>query len=156
MAFAGLKAMLVQAVQDRIATVVVLLAGGLILLTAWGLAVASVVLALARLLGMVGALLAVSASLVVVAVLLIWMTAARNRRTAAMRATTRALWTATAVNAASAILRGEPHGPEAASETGGRSHRSMLLIAGGLALILLALLMPGGSDKGHDGPDSPG
>lgn len=156
MALAGLKAMLAGALRDRLATVGVLLAAGVLLATAWVLAVVALVAFLTTWLGRVGALLAVAAGLVILAVLIVWITRARVRRTAEVRATTRALWAATAVNAASAILRGEPQAREGEA-TG--SHRSALLVAGGLALMLLAFLLPWGRDKepgGADGPQGPG
>ena len=156
MALAGLKAMLAGVLRDRLATVGVLLAAGVLLATAWVLAVVALVAFLTTWLGRVGALLAVAAGLALLAVLIVWILRARVRRTAELRATTRALWAATAVNAASAILRGESQGRE--GEAAG-SHRSALLVAGGLALMLLAFLLAGGTDKepgGTDGPPGPG
>ena len=128
MALAGLKAMLAGVLRDRLATVGVLLAAGVLLATAWVLAVVALVAFLTTWLGRVGALLAVAAGLALLAVLIVWILRARVRRTAELRATTRALWAATAVNAASAILRGESQGRE--GEAAG-SHRSALLVAGG-------------------------
>ncbi|MES2914195.1 MAG: hypothetical protein V4753_03650 [Pseudomonadota bacterium] len=152
MALAGLKTMLAGALRDRVAALGVVVVAGVFLTTAWVLVVAALVAYLTPYLGTVGALLAVSAGLVVLSFLIVWISRMRNRRTAKLRATTRALWAATAVNAASAILRSDSRGPEA--EQGG-SHRSALLIAGGLALMLLAFLFPGG--KGNPGdPPEPG
>ncbi|WP_137111537.1 hypothetical protein [Rhodobacter sp. SY28-1] len=159
MALTGLKAMLAGAVRDRAASVGVVLFALMLVLTAWGLAVMAAVLALAPRFGMPLALLAVAAGLVLVAILTVWSMSARNRRSSELRATTRALWVATALNAASAVLRGNPamqdgHEPGPEAEGGQKSHRSMFLIAGGLALILLALLAPGGKDTGQGpGPD---
>ena len=123
-----------------------------LVLTAWVLVVIALGAFLSGWLGMIGSLLAVAGGLVVLALLVVWITSARNRRTAELRATTRALWTATAVNAVGTILRGEPHGQD--GEAGQSApHRSALLIAGGFALMLLAFLLPG--TKGA-GPDAPG
>lgn len=153
MALAGLKAMLAGAVRDRMAAAGVLLVAGVLFVTAWGLAVAALVAFLSAYLGTVWALLAVAGGMIVLALLIVWITTARNRRTAELRATTRALWAATAVNAASAILRSEPQGQDGGTGQGGGTHRSALLVVGGLALMLLALLVPGGHDNG---PKSPG
>lgn len=155
MALAALKSMLAGAVRDRVAAAGVLLAAGLLVLTAWVLVVVALVAYLTTILGAIGALLAVAGGLVLLAFLLVWITSASNRRTAELRKTTRALWAATAVNAASAILRGEPHSRESEAEDEARgSHRPALLVAGGLALMLLAFLFPGG--KGSDSPPSDG
>lgn len=160
LAFDGVKAIFAGVVKDRVAAAGVAIFAVFLLLTAWVLGIVAAVIALSRPLGMVGALLVLAGALVVVAVLAVWITSARNRRSAELRATTRALWAATAVNAASAILRGESHAPEAAAQPGGggTSHRSAFLIAGGLALILLALLVPGHGEPKDDapgtGPDS--
>jgi len=151
-ALAGLKAMLAGAVRDRVAAAGVLLVAGILLLTAWVLAVMALVVFVSTSLGQIGGLLAVAGALVLLALLIVWITSARNRRTAELRATTRALWAATAVNAASTILRGDPHGQEGGSEQGGSSHRSVLLIVGGLAMMLLALLVPWGQDKDPEAP----
>lgn len=158
MALAGLKTMLAGAVRDRMAAAGVMLVAGILLLTAWVLTVAALVVYLSAALGPVAALLTVAAGLVVLLLLVVWITTFRNRRTAELRATTRALWAATAVNAASAVLRGEPHGADKGAETGSGGHRSALLIAGGVALMLLALLVPWMRDKGTDGwgPDGSG
>lgn len=150
MALAGLKTMLAGALQDRVAALGIAVVAGVFLATAWVLVVAALVAYLAAYLGTVGALLAVAAGLVVLSVLIVWISRMRNRRTAELRATTRALWAATAVNAASAILRSDSRGNEA--EQGG-SHRSALLIAGGLALMLLAFLFPGGKGNAGDPPE---
>ncbi len=150
MALAGLKTMLASALRDRVAAIGVVVVAGVFLVTAWVLVVAALVVSLTAYLGTIGALLAVAAGLVVLSVLIVWISRRRNRRTAELRATTRALWAATAVNAASAILRSDSRDPE--GEQGG-SHRSALLIAGGLALMLLAFLFPGGKGTAGDPPD---
>ena len=150
MALAGLKTMLAGALQDRVAAIGVIVVAGVFLATAWMLVVVALVAYLTAYLGTVGALLAVAAGLVVLSVLIVWISRMRNRRTAELRATTRALWAATAVNAASAIFRSDSRGPD--GEPGG-SHRSALLIAGGMALMLLALLFPGGKGPAGDPPD---
>lgn len=150
MALAGLKTMLAGALRDRVAALGVAVVAGVFVATAWVLVVAALVAYLTAYLGTVGALLAVAAGLVVLSVLIVWISRMRKRRTAELRATTRALWAATAVNAASAILRSDSRGPEA--EQGG-SHRSALLIAGGLALMLLAFLFPGGKGNAGDPPE---
>lgn len=160
MALAGLREMLSGALRDRVAAAGVLLVAGVLLLMALVLAVAALVTIIAAYLGTVRALLAVAGGLVVLALLLVWITSARNRRAAEIRATTRALWAATAVNAASSILRGGAKGHDDGSGTSGGTHRSAFLIAGGLALMLLAFLVPGGGDKGGDkagdkGPEDP-
>lgn len=154
MALEGFKAVIAGAVHDRAMAAGVAVLAIFLFLTAWILGVLAAVLYLSPHLGMIRALLALAAGLVVLGVLVLWITAARNRRSAELRATTRALWAATAVNAASAILRGEPHPPqgETAQATGGTGHRSAFLIAGGLALILLALLVPGHGGKGTGAP----
>jgi hypothetical protein len=149
-ALAGLKTMLAGILRDRVAAIGVVVVAGIFLVTAWVLAVAALVASLTDYLGMVGALLAVAAGLVVLSVLIVWISRMRNRRTAELRATTRALWAATAVNTASTILRGEPR---ASGEEQAGSHRSVLLIAGGLALMLLAFLFPGGKGNAGDPPD---
>lgn len=156
MALAGLKAMLAGAVRDRAVSVGVAVFAAMLGLTAWGLVVMAAVVALAPILGMAWALLAVAVGLVLLAILVVWSVSARNRRSSELRASTRALWAATALNAASAVLRADPVPHDAAPEGEGshKSHRSMFLIAGGLALILLALLFPGGHDNGQGpGPD---
>jgi hypothetical protein len=118
----------------------------------------------------------VTAGLVVLALAIVGLTKARNRSSADQRASTRALWAATAVNAASALLRRGPDArpearPDARHEAaasgsggghgaghGGGGQRSALLIGGGLAMILLAFLFPSGKDDGPDAgldPDAP-
>lgn len=156
--FAAMKAMVAGAVQDRVASVGAAVVAVLLLLTAWGLGVAALVLWLAGWLGMVGALASVTAGLVVLALAIVGLTRLRNKGAADQRATTRALWAATAVNAASSLLRRGPAvqaDPAPAGESGG-SHRSALLIGGGLALILLGILFPSGSGEGSEdgGPDA--
>jgi hypothetical protein len=153
MVLAGLKAMIAGAVQDRAAAVAVGSLAVLLLLTAWVLGIAAVVVLLVPYLGTAGALLAVTAALVLLATGSVWVTRARNRSTAQNRATTRALWVATAVNAAGALLRPGPGAETAAASSGSKSgsHRSALLIAGGLALILLAFLLPSGNDDAQPG-----
>jgi hypothetical protein len=164
-----LRAMAAGAVQDRMAAVGAAVAAVILLMTAWVLGVAAVVLLLAGPLGMVGALASVTGGLVVLALALVGLTRRRNHRTAEARATTRALWAASAVNAASALLRrgpaagpAEAPAPEAATGDGGGArgaggHRSALLIAGGLALILLGLFFPSGTEEeaaSEAGPDA--
>ena len=163
----AVRTMAAGAVRDRMAAVGAV-AGALILLaTAWVLGVAAVVLLLAGPLGTVGALASVTGALVVLALALFGLTRRHNRRTAEERATTRALWTATAVNAASALLQRGPVGraeataPEEAAVdggggTGGGGHRSALLIGGGLALILLGVFFPSGSEDATDAEAGPG
>lgn len=150
MVFAAVRAMVAGAVQDRAAAAGAMLLAMLLLLTAWILGVAAVVFLLARSLGMVGALASVTGGLIVLAIAIVGLTRRRNRGSAEQRATTRALWTATAVNAASTLLRRGPEAQATAVPSGasGESHRSALLIAGGLALILLAFLFPSGKDDG--------
>lgn len=150
MALAGLKTMLAGALRDRAAAIGVVAVAEVFLATAWVLVVAALVASLTAYLGTVGAFLAVAAGLVALSFLIVWISRMRNRRTAELRATTRALWAATAVNDASAILRSDARGQD--GEQGG-SHRSALLIAGGLALMLLALLFPGGKGPAGDPPD---
>jgi hypothetical protein len=142
--------MVAGAVQDRVASVVAVVVAILLFLTAWVLGVAALVLLLADRLGMVGALAVVTAGLVGLALATVGLTRLRNKGAAEQRATTRALWTATAVNAASALLRRGPDVPSEAAPAGesGASHRSALLIGGGLALILLGILFPSGSGSG--------
>jgi Tfp pilus assembly protein PilX len=93
---------------------------------------------------------------VVLALAILGLTRMRNRGAAEQRATTRALWTATAVNAASSLLRRGPegHGEATAKAENSGSHRSALLIGGGLALILLGFLFPSGSDDGTSEGDT--
>jgi hypothetical protein len=153
------KAMVAGAVQDRVASIGAMIAAVFLLLTAWVLGVAALVLLVAERLGMVGALASVTAGLVVLALAVLGLTRMRNRGAAEQRATTRALWTATAVNAASSLLRRGPEvrvEPATAGEATG-SHRSALLIGGGLALILLGILFPSGSgeEAGPDGGPGP-
>lgn len=158
MAFAGVKAMLAGALRDRVAAVLAWVVAGILLATAWVLTVIAAVTWLAPRLGPIGALLAVAGALAVLALLVVWLAGAQNRRSAELRATTRALWAATAVSAASAILRGEPPAkgdPHATGQDPGGGHRSALLIAGGLALLLLAFLFPSGRAGGDD-PPAPG
>jgi hypothetical protein len=142
--------MVAAAVRDRVVGVGVAVAAGLILLTAWVLGIAAVVVLLAPKLGMAGALGAVCAGLVLLALGLVSLSRARSRVSAEQRATTRALWVATAVNAASTLLRRDVRtdpSPEPA-EPSSPNHRSILLIAGGLVLILLAFLVPSARDDG--------
>ncbi len=147
--------MVFGAVQDRAATIGVVIAAAFLLLTAWVLGVAALVVLVAGYLGTLGALFAVTAGLVVLALAIVGLTKARNRSTADQRAMTRALWAATAVNAASTLLRGEPQARASAapSEPAATNHRSILLFAGGLALILLAFLLPSGREDGPDASD---
>lgn len=161
MALAGLKLMLAGALRDRLAAAGVVVAAGILLLSAWVLIVIALVTYLTRYLGPIGALLAVAAGLVVVSVLLIALSRRQNRRAAELRATTRALWAATAANAASALLRREPVHSDGATEpatekTSGGSVRSALLVAGGLGLMLLAYFFPGNKDEGGEGTPGPG
>jgi hypothetical protein len=141
--------MVAGAVQDRMASVAALAVAVLLLLTAWVLGVAALVLWLAGQLGTVGALASVTAGLVGLAFAILGLTRLRNRGAAEQRATTRALWTATAVNAASTLLRRGPgvQAEAAPASEGGGSHRSALLIGGGLALILLGILFPQGAEE---------
>jgi hypothetical protein len=127
----------------------------LLLLTAWVLGIAALVLFLAERLGTVGALASVTAGLVVLALAVVALTQRHNKETAEQRATTRALWTATAANAASALLRRGPDARGEASPTGesGGGHRSAVLIVGGLLLILLAILFPSAKNAAGE-PDS--
>ena len=152
MALASLKAMLAGAVRDRMSAIVALAVAGFLFLTSWVLAVAALVAYVSAYLGTIRALLAIAGGLIILALLIVWFTTARNRRTAEMRKSTRALWAATAVNAASAILRSEPKAQDGGAEQASGSHRSTLLIVGGLALMLLALLVPGGRDTGPERP----
>ena len=152
----AISTMVSGALRDRMAGVVVLVVAGLLLLTAWVLGVAAVVVLTAQKLGTAGALLAVTGGLVLLALVLVWATRARNRSSATDRATTRALWVATAVNAASTILRRDGRtetGAAPAPETPSGSYRTVLLIAGGLVLILLAFLIPSGKDDGLSDTD---
>ena len=102
---------------------------------------------------MVGALASVTAGLVVLALAILGLTRMRNQGAAEQRATTRALWTATAVNAASSLLRRGPEVRAEAAPTGesSGSHRSALLIGGGLVLILLGILFPSGTETASRG-----
>jgi hypothetical protein len=153
--FAGLKTMVSGAVQDRAAAIGVAIAAAFLLLTAWVLGIAALVVFLTGYLGILWALLAVTAGLVALALAIVGLAKARNRNAAEQRAMTRALWAATAVNAASTLLRREARanaGPEP-SEPAAANHRSTLLIIGGLALILLAFLFPSVRDDGPEPPD---
>jgi len=152
----AVKAMVAGAVQDRVASAGAMIAAVFLLLTAWVLGIAALVLLVAERLGMVGALASVTAGLVVLALAILGLTRMRNRGAAEQRATTRALWTATAVNAASSLLRRGPegHGEATAKAENSGSHRSALLIGGGLALILLGFLFPSGSDDGTSEGDT--
>jgi hypothetical protein len=143
------------ALRDRMAGIGVMLVAAVLLLTAWVLGVAGVVVLTAQKLGTAGALLAVTAGLVFLALILVWGAQARNRSSATQRAATRALWVATAVNAASAILRrdGSNEAGPASPDTSSKGHRSLLLITGGLVLILLAFLIPSGKDEGASDSD---
>jgi hypothetical protein len=148
------------------------LAALILLVTAWVLGVTAVVLLLAGALGMVGALATVTGGLVVLALAIVGLTRWRNRRTADDRAATRALWTATAVNAAGTLLRrgplrrSEAAAPGQASVDGGDGtggggkagggHRSALLIGGGIALILLGLFLPSGTEEETEPGAGPG
>jgi hypothetical protein len=150
--------MVAGAVQDRVASVGAMVVAILLLLTAWVLGVAALVLLLAGPLGMVGALAAVTAGLVVLAVAIVGLTRLRNKGAADQRASTRALWTATAVNAAGSLLRRGPGVQAEAAPAGDSSgsHRSALLIGGGLALILLGILFPSGSGDGEESGEPSG
>lgn len=148
--------MLAGALRDRLAAVAVIAGAVVLLLTAWVLFVAAAVLYLSTHLGMVGALAASTGGLVVLAMLLVWGIGARNRRSAELRASTRALWAATAVNAASAVMRGgERQAPADGAEpgagtgtgTGAGKTGKTLLVAGGIALMLLAFLFPSSTQK---------
>lgn len=161
---AALKAMVAGALQDRMAAVVVAVVALILLLTAWVLAVVAVVLLVAGYLGSLWALATVAAGLVVLALAIVGLSRMRNRGASQQRAMTRALWTATAVNAASAMLRRNPQAGagdqgEAASpgESTG-SNRSMLLILGGVVLILLGFFLPSGKDdttgEAEPGPEA--
>jgi hypothetical protein len=146
--FAGLKAMAAEAMRDRAAAIGVAVVALVLLGTAWILAVMALVSLAQSWLGPVGGLAAVAGGLVVLALAIVGLTRAQNRRSAESRAVTRALWTSTAINAASMFLRREPQvrpEPEPVA-AGSANHRSALLILGGLALILLAFLLPSGKD----------
>jgi hypothetical protein len=149
---AGLKAMAAEAVRDRAAAIGVAVVALVLLGTAWVLAVIALVALARSWLGPVGGLAAVAGGLVLLALAIVGLTRAQNRRSADSRAVTRALWTSTAINAASTFLRREPQArpePEPAdsgSGAGSANHRSALLILGGLALILLAFLLPSAKD----------
>jgi hypothetical protein len=157
---AALSAMVTDALRDRAVSVAVVVTAALLFLTAWVLGIAALVVVLARPLGAAGALAAVAGGLVILALCVLSLTRRRNRNASEMRAATRALWAATAANAASGLLRGElasrggpaPTEAEAQAEAGPASHRSMFLIAGGLALILLGFFLP--SVKGEP-PEEP-
>jgi hypothetical protein len=149
------------AVQDQMASLGAVVVAGVLLATAWVLGVAALVLLLAGPLGMVGALAVVTLALVLLALAVVGLTRRRNRLSAEARAGTRALWTATAVQAAGTLLRhgpfgrGEARAPAEAAAMGvgageggktGGGHRSALLIGGGIALILLGIFYPSGSE----------
>lgn len=160
-AFAGLKAMLAGALRDRLAAVAVIAGAVVLVLTAWVLSVAAAVLYLSTHMGMVGALAASAGGLVVLALLLVWGIGARNRRSAELRASTRALWAATAVNAASAVMRGGERqaptdGAEPGTGAGAGNTGKTLLVAGGIALMLLAFLFPSSTPKPSDDNAGPG
>ncbi len=168
----ALRSMARGAAQDQMAALGAGLAALILLVTAWVLGVAAVVLLLAGALGMVGALATVTGGLVVLAVAIVGLTRMRNRRTADERAATRALWTATAVNAAGTLLRrgalrrSEATAPAQASVDGGEGRggggktggggRSALLIGGGIALILLGLFYPSGTEEEAEPEVGPG
>ena len=151
------------AVQDQMASLGAVVAAGVLLATAWVLGVAALVLLLAAPLGMVGALAVVTLALVLLALAVVGLTRRRNRLSAEARAGTRALWTATAVQAAGTLLRhgpfgrGNMHAPAEAAGLGGvgsgeggktgGGHRSALLICGGIALILLGIFFPSGREE---------
>jgi hypothetical protein len=158
----AIRKMAAGAVQDQMASLGAVVAAGVLLATAWVLGVAALVLLLAGPLGMVGALAVVTLALVLLALAVVGLTRRRNRLSAEARAGTRALWTATAVQAAGTLLRHGPFGrgntqapaeaaamgvgaAESAGKTGG-GHRSALLIGGGIALILLGIFFPSGSE----------
>jgi hypothetical protein len=158
----AIRKMAAGAVQDQMASLGAVAAAGVLLATAWVLGVAALVLLLAGPLGMVGALAVVTLALVLLALAVVGLTRRRNRLSAEARAVTRALWTATAVQAAGTLLRHGPFGrgearapaeaadlgvaaAESAGKTGG-GHRSALLIGGGIALILLGIFFPSGSE----------
>jgi hypothetical protein len=157
----ALRTMASGAVRDRLAAIGAVAAAFVLLATAWVLGVAALVLLLAGPMGMVGALATVTAGLVVLALAIVGLTRRHNRRTADQRASTRALWTATAVNAAGMLLRRAPSGRSEVPDdgladrgtgtdggaTGGGGHRSALLIGGGIALILLGLFLPSGPEE---------
>ena len=160
----AISTMVSGALRDRMVGVGVMAAAVLLVLTAWVLAVAAVVVLVVDKLGMAGGLLAVSGGLVLLALILVLGTRARSRSSATERSATRALWVATAVNAASMMLRRDTQSATAhpasdtataASEAGpAANHRSILLIVGGLALILLALFIPSGKDDASDRADA--
>lgn len=152
MVFAGLKAMAAEALRDRAAAIGVAVVALVLVATAWVLAVMALVALVQSWLGPVGGLAAVAAGLVLLALAVVGLTRAHNRKAAEQRSVTRALWTATAINAASMFLRREPAArpepepAEAGAGAGPGNHRSTLLILGGLALILLAFLLPSGAE----------
>jgi hypothetical protein len=166
----ALRTMAAGAVQDRVAALGAVAVALVLLATAWVLGVAALVLLLAGPMGMVGALATVTAGLVILALAVVGLTRRHNRRTADQRASTRALWTATAVNAAGMLLRrgasGRSEAPYHASVDGGAdaggggtpqgSHRSALLIGGGIALILLGLFLPSGTEEETEPEGGPG
>jgi hypothetical protein len=160
------------AVQDQMASLGAVVAAGVLLATAWVLGVAALVLMLAGPLGMVGALAVVTLALVLLALAVVGLTRRRNRLSAEARAGTRALWTATAVQAAGTLLRHGPFGrgnaqtpaeaaglgASGAGESGGKAgggHRSALLIGGGIALILLGIFYPSGSEDSAEAERGP-
>jgi hypothetical protein len=114
--------------------------------------VAGVVVLLAARFGLAPALLGAAAGLAVLASLMVAVTSARHRRAAERRAATRAVWTATAITAVDALIRRAPTADRPESGSPGRTTRSGVLLAGGLALILLALL---GRGRGEDETQPP-
>lgn len=167
----AIRKMAAGAVQDQMASLGAVVAAAVLLATAWVLGVAALVLLLADPLGIVGALAVVTLALVLLAVSVVGLTRRRNRLSAEARAGTRALWTATAVQAAGTLLRhgpfgrGSAHGPAEAAGLGGAGngeggktgggHRSALLIGGGIALILLGIFYPSGSGDSAEADPEP-
>ncbi|MFM2356841.1 MAG: hypothetical protein RLZZ528_2577 [Pseudomonadota bacterium] len=149
MALEAFKDMATGAMRDKAASFAVSVVAAFLFLTVWVLAVAGVVVLLAERFGLAVALLGTAGGLGMIAVLLVAVTTARNRRAAERRAATRAVWTATAITAVDALIRRAPLPDKADTASGSWVSRTSVLLAGGIALILLALL---GRGKGGDDP----
>lgn len=152
MALDAFKDMATGAVRDKAASVAVGVVAAFLFLTVWVLAVAGVVVLLAARFGLAPALLGAAGGLAVIAVLMVAVTSARNRRAAERRAATRAVWTATAITAVDALIRRAPVAEKPEAGASGWTARSGVLLAGGIALILLALL---GRGRGEDDTPPP-
>lgn len=138
------------AIRDRLRGVLAIAVAGGLVVTAWMLGLAGIVVLLSEKLGWAGSLLSVAAGLLVIAGLLIAVSTAQNRAGLRAREATRAAWRATSVAAVEGLLQG---GSGAGQPTWVR--RTTILLSGIAAMVALALVLPA-AEKPTDAGDADG